>query len=211
MKWHHFLRLMLFNISHLFFLPFTWLFLNAISRGWRNIPLSGPIILACNHISFFDPPLIANAQPRVVHYLAKEELFYHPLFRTLIVAYGAFPVRRGTGDLWAMRYALTLLKRNKCVLVFPEGTRGVPGRLRPGQIGAGMIARKSKAPVVPCLLEGATKIFPRGAKSIQNPTIRVTFGKPLKLDDLYSANPSKETYQAISDRMMAGIAALMKI
>jgi 1-acyl-sn-glycerol-3-phosphate acyltransferase len=74
-----------------------------------------------------------------------------------------------------------------------------------------MIARKSKAPVVPCLLEGATKIFPRGAKSIQNPTIRVTFGKPLKLDDLYSANPSKETYQAISDRMMAGIAALMKI
>lgn len=211
MKLHHILRLILFNVSHIFFYPFTWLFLDFQSRGWRKVPLSGPVIIASNHISTFDPPLIANAQPRAMHFLAKEELFYNPIFRTLIVAYGAFPVRRGMGDVWALKYTLTLLKRNKCLLIFPEGTRGKPGKLREGQTGAGMIAYKSKSKVVPCLLEGATEILPRGSKTLQTPSIHVTFGKPLRLDDLYNSPPSKEVYQAIADRMMAGIAELNKL
>src|SRR5262245_9016488 len=118
-------------------------------HGPQHVPATGPVLLVSNHVSVLDPPIVGGASPRELFFLAKEELFQVPLLGRFIHALNARPVKRDGSDSRALKATLRLLGENRAILLFPEGTRGVEGRLGEGKPGAGMLAVMSGAPVVP--------------------------------------------------------------
>ncbi|WP_457600073.1 lysophospholipid acyltransferase family protein [Hydrogenivirga sp.] len=156
-------------------------------HGEENIPRSGPFIVASNHRSHLDPPVLNAAFPEPLVFLAKEELFRPPL-GWFIRHMRAVPIRRGSGDVDTLEMTLGLLHRGCHVAIFPEGTRARPGEFLRPKPGVGLLAIKSGVPVVPVLIEGTDHVFPRGA-SFPKPghPIRVFIGKP-KLYSSYEDN-----------------------
>jgi 1-acyl-sn-glycerol-3-phosphate acyltransferase len=177
-------------------------------RGLHHVPSQGPTLLVANHSSVLDPPLIGGMTPRPVTFMAKAELFRIPLFGRFIRGLNAYPVRREGGDPAALRLALRILEKGGTLLVFPEGTRGVEGTLRPGKPGAGMLAAMSGAPVVPVYVRGSGQAWPRGAKLPRPAKVTVTFGAPIQFGTEVGATKKKDSYQAASQAMMAAIARL---
>jgi 1-acyl-sn-glycerol-3-phosphate acyltransferase len=181
----------------------------AVSRVWfrlsvvgaERMPRHGHLIVAANHLSLLDPPLIGSASPRELDYMAKVELFGIPGLGGLIRRVNAHPVDRSGSDSGALRLALRLLGAGRAVLVFPEGTRGTEGRLGPARAGAGMLAALSQAPVVPVYVQGSGRALPRGA-AVPRPTkVTVTFGAPIR----FARERGKARYQEISEEIMAAI------
>jgi 1-acyl-sn-glycerol-3-phosphate acyltransferase len=140
-----------------------------------NVPERGGLILAANHISFFDPPLVGSSLVRAVYFMAKQELFNIPGFGWLLYRVNAFPVKRDSGDLRSMRTALNLLKDGQAVLIFPEGHRQKhgPGKAHPGIC---WLARESGCPIIP------VKIINTDRRWLKNP-INIIFGKPFFITD----------------------------
>jgi 1-acyl-sn-glycerol-3-phosphate acyltransferase len=174
--------------------------------GQERVPREGPLLVAANHVSLLDPPLIGAVLPRELDFLAKAELFRIPGFGGLIRRLNAHPVDRSGADGAALRLALRLLAAGRALLVFPEGTRGVEGRLGPGRPGAGMLAAMSEAPVVPVYIHGTGRALPRGAIVPRPVRVTVTFGVPLR----FRRERGKDRYQEISDEIMAAIGRLMR-
>lgn len=143
--------------------------------GLENIPPGGAVI-APNHQSFWDIPLIAVSVPRRVHFMAKEELFRVPVFGALIRSLLAFPVRRGAPDRTAIRYAVERLQEGDLVVIFPEGTRSKSGRLGKFESGAAMIALKAGVPMVPAGICGTDRIFRNGSLL---PPVALRFAPPV--------------------------------
>jgi 1-acyl-sn-glycerol-3-phosphate acyltransferase len=131
------------------------------ARGTKEIPESGPLIIAANHKSWLDPVAIGVAVTRRVHFMAKEELFHIPLFVSLIKALYAFPVKREVADLRALKTAIKILRSNEVLGIFVEGTRvkaeGI-GEIKPGIY---TLAKISGAPVVLCAIKGTRQLFIR--------------------------------------------------
>jgi len=128
--------------------PLTGALFAVTATGYENVPAAGPIIVAANHRSYLDPPLLASWFPRPVHWMAKEELFRIPVLGTLIRWCNAFPVTRGEGDIGSIRRALRILKEGGVVGIFPEGTRNIAGDVEP-KSGAVLLASMAHCPVVP--------------------------------------------------------------
>ena len=145
--------------------------------GRENIPAEGPVVIAANHLSLLDPPVLGAAATRKVHFMAKSELFKPAWFGALIRKLGAFPVRRGAMDRDAIKMGLTILKENKVLAVFPEGTRSKTGELGRAGGGAFMMAVKCKAKIVPAYIYGTDLKRHPGW-----PKVRVIFGKPMEYD-----------------------------
>ena len=120
----------------------------------------------------------------------------------------AFPVRRGEADIRARRTALSLLDENKLVLIFPEGTRGINGKLGEPEEGAGFIVHRTDVPVIPTFVKGTEIILPRNAKGIKRAKVSVYFGKPLKLSAFRSLKRGRDTYKLIAQEIMRNIAKL---
>lgn len=162
--------------------------------GEENIPVEGGVILAANHASFADPPVVGSAIHRHTYFMAKQELFDLPVFGWLFKQLNAFPIRRVERDMGAFRMAQRILSSGECLILFPEGTRqkgGVLGRARPG---VGMLALKTGCLVVPVYVHNSRNVARLGK-------IAVVFGEPL--------SPAGETdYQAFSDKVMAAVARL---
>ena len=119
-------------------------------EGIDKIPVNKGFIVAPNHLSNLDPPILGVFLPLRMSYMAKEELFKIPLFGRLIRALGAFPVKRGGKDLAAIKTAVSLLKSGKCIMIFPEGKRSrTPGVLSEGKQGTVMIAAKAGVGILP--------------------------------------------------------------
>ncbi|MGH7306426.1 MAG: (d)CMP kinase, partial [Candidatus Rokuibacteriota bacterium] len=152
------------------------------ATGVENIPARGPVLLASNHSSVLDPPFIGVASDRQLTYLAKAELFKIPLFGALIHGLNARPVRREGADAGALRTAKRVLEEGGALLVFPEGTRGDEGVIRPAKPGAGLLAVSSGAAVVPVYVRGSGRAWPKGRRLPRSAKVTVTFGKPLKFD-----------------------------
>ncbi len=174
------------------------------AAGAEHVPPSGPVLLAANHVSVLDPPVVGVSARRQIHFLAKAELFRIPLLGSLIGRLNAHPVERDGADAGALRRALLLLREGNALLVFPEGTRGREGTLGPGRAGAGMLAAQSGAPVVPVYIRGTGKALPRGASRPRRARIAVAFGPPIR----FSRERGKQRYQEISNEIMAAIARL---
>jgi 1-acyl-sn-glycerol-3-phosphate acyltransferase len=167
-------------------------------QGLSHFPKKGGFILAGNHVSFLDPPVFSAASPRPLHFMARDTLFRHWLFGPFIHAANAFPVKRRAIDMGALREAFKRLKKDG-LLIFPEGTRRVDGKVGKGFAGVGFLARKSGLPVVPAYVFGTDYAMPKNAKGIRFCQIRVVFGKPMTFplgnglsDEEFSALVMKE-------------------
>ena len=139
--------------------------------GADKVPRDGGLIVAANHLSNFDPPILGIALPRPVSYMAKKELFAMPVVKQLIPRLNAFPVDREAGGTAALRAALRMLKEGRCVGIFPEGGRNLTGT-NEEKAGAAFLAAASGVPVVPAAIVGTRKLRPFGRVS-------VVFGDPM--------------------------------
>lgn len=176
--------------------------------GAENVPRNGGVIVAPNHISYADPPVVGSALRRQVRFMAKEELFRIPLLGKAIHAVGAFPVKQKSADRTAIRRAVTLLEQGELVCIFPEGTRNKSSELMEAELGIGMIALKAKVPIVPIALIGTDKLLPAHSPFLHFAKVEVRIGKPVDLTDLYEKNPDRATMEELGRRVMASIAEL---
>jgi 1-acyl-sn-glycerol-3-phosphate acyltransferase len=138
---------------------FFSVFCNWEVRGLENIPKEGPLLVIANHISYWDPVVIASVMNKHVYFMAKAELFNYPVFGALIRSLGAFPVSRKQIDRSSLKRALALLGEGKVVCIFPEGTRNKKGDLLPFLPGAAFIARKASVPIIPIALQKKRRFF----------------------------------------------------
>lgn len=176
--------------------------------GQESFPKKGSVILAPNHVSYADPPTAGCGLSRKVRFMAKTELFHVPVIGYLIRKVGAFPVKQNTADRAALKRAIELLGKGEVVCIFPEGRRSPDGNLMEAQPGFGMIALKSKAPVVPVALIGTDKLLPRHSIFIHFARVKVIYGEPMTFDDLYDQGMGREAIEEVGKRVIAAIAKL---
>jgi 1-acyl-sn-glycerol-3-phosphate acyltransferase len=177
--------------------------------GRENIIEEGPAIMAANHQSYLDPPLVGITCRNELHFLARKTLFEKKLLGPLISRVNALPVDLSRGDLTAFRAVVKLLKEGHRTVIFPEGTRSLNGAIQQARPGIGMIIAKTLAPVVPVRIFGSFEAWPKGGKIRPRP-ITVVVGKPIhfqKEDFVYN---NREAYQKASERVLATIAAIEK-
>src|SRR4029079_1061792 len=149
--------------------------------GSERIPASGPAVVAGNHESQVDPFIMGIATPRVVHYMAKAELWDNGVVGTFMNGFGAFPVKRGSGDTNALEYALAMLDRGELVGMFPQGT-SLPHRRRPWRSGAARLAKQKGAPLIPvCTLHTENIARPRRFK-MGLPKVWIHVAEPIDPD-----------------------------
>ena len=190
-------RLVLFAVR-LILTPFFLIYLRMQRIGREHIPAEGPVILASNHRSFFDPFVIGTMTRRPVYYVAKKELFtYNRLLSWLLNALGAYPVDRGAGDQDTIETSKIILARGEIVLMFPEGTRTRPGPLGKPHRGVGRLALETGAPVVPIAIIGTEDI--RKGWRIRPRKVKLRAGPPLHFPTVDSASP--RLAGAVTDRV----------
>ncbi|HWI31013.1 MAG TPA: lysophospholipid acyltransferase family protein [Microbacterium sp.] len=184
-------------------------------EGKHNVPKTGPVIFASNHLSFIDSIAIPVAAPRPVHFLAKADYFEGTglsgwVSRTFFTSIGAIAVHRGAGKaaLDALGQQRVLLESGSAVALYPEGTRSLDGRLYKGRTGVAFLALETGAPVVPVGLIGTDDVMPVGAKRpAMNKRITVRFGQPLELGH-HGAASSGRARRLATDDIMSAIHAL---
>jgi 1-acyl-sn-glycerol-3-phosphate acyltransferase len=194
-------------------LVFRSLFMHLEIRGQENVPRKGSLIVCSNHLHNFDPVVVGVAIPRSMLYMAKKELFAIPALRQVIRFFGAFPIDRGAADRAALRYAVNAVDEGFALLMFPEGTRSVTGKIERVLPGAAFVALRTGAPVLPVAVTG-TQALPFDKKSAKpgtkrqfRPRVVVTIGEPFKI----GAGPDGKrlTMEAATDKMMRHVAALL--
>ena len=150
-------------------------------RGTELVPDSGPVILASNHQTFLDPPMVGFRVDRPPIYLARRSLFRNRLFATLIRFYGAVPIDREGPGIGSLRQALRILEAGRVLVLFPEGTRSPDGAIGKFRPGVALLAERTGARVVPVRIRGGEKVFPKGAKFPRPGRMSVTFGAPMAI------------------------------
>lgn len=186
---------------------------------WRvynveRVPVEGPVILASNHASFADPPLIGCSVPRQINYLARESLFRFPIAGWYLRQLSAVGVDRDGGGAKGLKIILDRLLQGGGITLFPEGTRTSDGKLQPARSGVGLTVIKSEAPVVPVRIFGAFEAYGRHLTIPRPKPIVVKYGKPMMFEALRAEAKTcskprlKEIYQEVADQLMAEIAKL---
>jgi 1-acyl-sn-glycerol-3-phosphate acyltransferase len=199
-----------------------WIFfrtLYAVCFRWRafnagRVPQTGAVILASNHASFIDPPLVGSALHRPINYLAKESLFRFPGIGALLRSWNSVPVDPDGGSSVGLKAILARLLAGGGIILFPEGARTCDGRLQPARSGIGLVVVKSDALVVPVRVFGTFEALGPNRKLPRLCRIAVKFGEPMRFEKLRAEAKNcsrarlKEIYQAIADEIMAAIAKL---
>lgn len=177
----------------------------------ENVPQDGPAILASNHMSFLDPPLVGAAARREINYLARESLFRFPVVGSILRNVNAVPVDREGGGAAGLRAIFDRLLKGGAIILFPEGTRSRDGSLQKAKSGIGLTVIKSEAPVVPVRVFGTFEAMSRRHAVPRPRKVAVRFGAPIDFSDLRaeakvcSKQRLKEIYQQVADRLMAAI------
>lgn len=176
--------------------------------GRENLITEGPVLVASNHESFLDPPLIGNLYHTEMTYLARKTLFTG-IGAWLYPRWNAIPVDQDRPDMGSLKTVIRKLKEGHRVCVFPEGERTLDGKIGAAAPGIGLIAVKSGAVIQPVRISGAREALPRGSGKIRFARISVTIGKPIRLtpEELKSAR-GKDDYDRIAKRIMAAIEEL---
>jgi len=176
------------------------------AKGTENVPTTGGFVLACNHLSNFDPwPLGMPLYPeRWLRFMAKVELYWWPATYVLDAA-GAFPVNRGRADVQAIQTAVQLAREGNVVVMFPEGTRRRKGLMKKHQArarsGAARIAIDAGVPLVPAALAGTDRLLALGP-------LRIAYGAPIEMEDLIATGDLRRASQVATERLMVRIAEL---
>ncbi|MEM1443279.1 MAG: lysophospholipid acyltransferase family protein [Verrucomicrobiota bacterium] len=181
-----------------------------INRGPLD-QMEGGTIIASNHVSFLDPPLIGSTIRTPIYYFARKTLFDHPISNYLFTRCNALPVNQEKPELSVLKQIIQLLKDEEQVLIFPEGERSWDGTLNmEGQPGIGMIVTKAKVPVIPVRLYGAENALPRGGKKLVKTPVTLVVGEPIDFSSVLEDKSvgAKDKYQLIANRIMEAIADL---
>lgn len=199
-----------------------WIGFRALYRfyfGWRvfnpeRVPVKGPVILASNHASFIDPPLVGSGIKRAINYLARESLFRFPVLGWVLHHWQAVPVDREGGGAKGLKAILDRLLAGGAIILFPEGTRTRDGNVQPARSGIGLTVIKSTAPVIPVRVFGTFEAYGRHMRFPRPRRVAVKYGNPLLFEELRaeaktcSKQRLKEIYQEVADEIMAAIAKL---
>ena len=163
--------------------------------GSENEPVEGGFLACPNHISNWDVIILALALRRPVHFFAKAEIFKVPLLKQLVSALGAFPAKRGTADLSALKHTIKLLNDGKTVGFFPQGTRHpkVDPRTTEVKHGVAMIAHRSAAPILPVYINT------KNNRVLPFRKVKVTIGKVISINELEMQKGGKEEYERASN------------
>jgi len=177
--------------------------------GVENIPRQGGFIVAANHASVLDPPLIGSRVPRQMTFFARKTLWKGGIISWWLNTVGTVPVDRESGsDVSAIKRVLQVLKEGNALIVFPEGTRSPNGALQTARPGVGLLACRTGVPVVPVHIFGTFEALGRDGPLRVGIPISMIFGRPLLPADYDSPADGKERYQRASERIMAAIAAI---
>lgn len=180
-------------------------FMGLKKEGIDKFPRKGPVIVAANHVSNWDPAIVAISLPRPVHFMAKVELFNNRFLGKILTILHAFPVKRGSADRKAIRHALYVLEQGQVLGIFPEGARK---KVKPDvkvQAGVAMLALKSGAPVVPVACIGTESSFPLGW--LQPFVLKV--GEPVNLDKYRNQKINSVLLEQVSGEIMQEINRLL--
>lgn len=175
-------------------------------RGVEHIPAEGAVIIAPNHQSFADPPLMTIPIRRPVYYMAWRRLFRIPLFGRLIRLLRAFPVDVEARDWLALREAVRLLRAGEAVMIFPEGGRSLDGDVGEFKPGAFRLAAQLHVPVLPVTIAGADRCWPYGRAWPRPGRITITYHRPLTADARLEPRAAAED---LAERVRAAIAAAL--
>jgi 1-acyl-sn-glycerol-3-phosphate acyltransferase len=177
--------------------------------GLEHLVREGAVLVASNHQSFLDPPLIGTLYQDEMYYLARKTLMSGPLLTWIYKAWNSIPVDQQRPDMTSLKTIIKLLNAGERVLIFPEGERSLDGEIGNAQPGVGLIAVKSNAVIQPIRIRGACEALPRGSTRIHFSQISLHIGPPIWLtqEELTSAK-TKGGYQQVANRIIAAIQAL---
>ena len=187
---------MIYIIGKILLSPILLLLLRPRVRGKRHLWHRGSAILVSNHWALTDPILIALVSPRIIHYMAKQELFENPIARFLLMkGLYAFPVNRKQADMTSLKQAMQVLEKGKVFGIFPEGRRSVTGELDELERGAAFLALRCKVPIIPVYSD------PRTYRKLR---INMIVGEPMDAAAIAAAHKGKSVdvvTQAIADKL----------
>jgi 1-acyl-sn-glycerol-3-phosphate acyltransferase len=180
----------------------------------ERVPQTGGAILASNHASFLDPPLVGSGLHRDINYLARESLFRFPVVGAVLRSWNSVPVDRNGGGAAGLKAILDRLLAGGAIILFPEGTRTKDGKLQPARSGIGLTVIKSDAVVIPARTFGTFEAYGRSHKFPRPKKVAVKYGEPMRFDKLRAEAKNcskprlKEIYQEVADEIMTAIAKL---
>jgi 1-acyl-sn-glycerol-3-phosphate acyltransferase len=213
---------MLYALAHPLVRFLAWIFFRLKVIGEENVPRTGGVIVAANHNSYLDIPLLGCALTRRADNIAKAELFGNRFVAAIFRTLGGFPVQRGDrGDRGAVEEAVRRLRKGHLLALYPEGRRSPDGRLLSPKPGIGMLVARTRVPVVPVYIDGTGKALPPGQRSIRRARVTITFGKPIDFGGRHldqeaetgvekkgAGGNRKEVYLEIAEEIMRQIGAL---
>ena len=206
---------MLYGVMHAVVPPLARAVWRPVVEGLDNVPLTGPVIVASNHLSFADSVVIPIVTPREVVFLAKADYFTGTglkgrATRAWFEGLGMIPVDRDDtkAAIASLDIALEVLGRGEAFGIYPEGTRSRDGRLYRGRTGVGHLALTSGAPVVPVGLEGTQDLQPVGSRLPRLAKVTIRFGEPLSFAGRFDGVPAGRARREITDEVMAAIQRL---
>jgi 1-acyl-sn-glycerol-3-phosphate acyltransferase len=199
----------IYQVSTRLFKLFLLLWHRLRIRGAENIPNHGGVLIASNHASFLDPPVVGvGYRGRPVHFMARNTLWNSRFGSWWMEKVGCIPVSRGTGDMKALKLTIKALREGKAVSIFPEGTRTEDGELQEAKGGIGFIIEKSECVVVPAYIDGTYKAHPKGSKFIKPVKVSITYGKPITQDEFQALGKGRGAYDKHAALIMQRIAEL---
>lgn len=184
---------MLYSIGKVIIPVFNKLFFKMEAVGQENVPSEGRVILCANHLHAYDPVALASFVKRPVIYLSKKELFDNPFVRFVLTDLGAIPVDREKVAMSTFKQVIKVLNEDKMLGIFPEGTRVKNREDSHPHEGFVMFALKTKSPIVPVHIDGEYGFRKK---------IKLTFGRPIYLDEYYEKRIRSEQMAEISQKIM---------
>lgn len=175
-------------------------------RGREHVPATGGAVIAANHCSYLDPPVMAGSNNRrIVHFLARDTLLSNPIAKWFFPRVAVIALDRTRGDLGALKKALSTLKAGKVVGLFPEGTRSPDGQMHEAKGGIGFLMAKGNVPVVPLYISGTYPAFPKGSNKFHPSRVVARFGPAITPEEIRAVMPEKGGYEAVGALVMRRI------